>query len=185
MIVISTAPTAARHQGPIEGPVWGPQPGRLPAPRNFLRREEPKILTRERRMSPNGNRRCKAQRIGGEPCRSTILGLSGYCSAHDPNGGLEEIRRRAHRGGQITKAAFQSCLHNLPPLRGPEDAKVWLEQLARATVTNRLSGSAANAARGAVLDWMKAYEASELADRLKRLEEHLVQQQAGERRVRV
>lgn len=132
-------------------------------------------------MGANGNRRtCEGTKENGDPCESPFVGTDGFCDAHRA-GGLEEVRRRAHRGGEVTKAMFEASLHDLPPLDSPENAQTWLHRIGRALALGKLSGSAGRAAIGAVRAWLRAYEAGEQASRIERLQEAVEELQAAGR----
>lgn len=88
------------------------------------------------------------------------------------------MRRRAEKGGAVTKEMFKAGLHDLPALRGPEDATEWLERVGQAVALGRLSASAGQAVVRAVKEWREAHETTELAERLARLEARLDREEA-------
>jgi hypothetical protein len=61
-------------------------------------------------QQPPGARTCKGRNKQGDPCRSTFVGASGYCTAHDPERKVD-MRELGHRGG---KARRQGVAEQLP-----------------------------------------------------------------------
>ena len=112
--------------------------------------------------------RCKATNAKGEPCRSpyTLVGADGYCTMHRP-GEAQENRRRRRQGGRKSKGAL--LLGDLPPLRTPKDAEVWLERIGRAVATGVLSASKGQVATSAVRAWLQAHDAGTVTDRVEEL----------------
>jgi hypothetical protein len=49
------------------------------------------------RQEASGERRCKAQTKRGDPCRATVVGEDGYCSAHS---GRQDMRELGRKGGK-------------------------------------------------------------------------------------
>lgn len=121
---------------------------------------------------------CKATKENGEPCGAPAQFVdpdSGLCPSHDPDS-RERIREAARKGGEaMAEKHSRDGLEEdeLPPLDSPQAAEEWLETIARAVATGRLSSSEGNAIRGNVRDWLKAREAGEQAERIERLEKLL------------
>ena len=107
-------------------------------------------------------RTCGGTNAHGEPCRSPIVGLDGFCPAHRP-GGEAEMRRRALRGGIASQRGRGLDPHELPPLATHNDAMRWLDILGRAVSCHRLSDRSAQAAIKAVDVWLKAHGESVVA----------------------
>ena len=85
----------------------------------------------------------------------------------------------------MTREMFAAGLHDLPPLREPDDAQTWLEAVGRAVALGRLSASAGQAVVRAVREWREAHETAELAARLEALEERLDREDEAAREVPV
>jgi hypothetical protein len=51
----------------------------------------------EKRQQAPAERRCKATTKRGEPCRASVVGADGYCSAHS---GRQDMRELGRRGGK-------------------------------------------------------------------------------------
>ena len=126
---------------------------------------------------------CRGVNAAGEPCKNPVVDPeTGFCVAHGP-GGREELRRRAREGGRVTREMFAAGLHDLPPLRVPEDASEWLERVSRAVALGRLSASAGQAVIRGVREWREAHETTELAARLEALEDRLDREDEAAREV--
>lgn len=124
-------------------------------------------------MSKPGNRRtCAGTTVGGERCRSPVVGLDNLCDAHR-TGGLEVVRRRATAGGKMTGQLYAAGLYDLPALTSPEAAQQWLERTGRAVALKKISGSGAGAIVSVVRQWLAAYEQGEAADRIARIEDRI------------
>jgi signal recognition particle GTPase len=58
-----------------------------------------------KRQQPPVERRCKAQTKRGDPCRATVVGADGYCSAHSGRQDMRELGRKGGRGRSRPNAA--------------------------------------------------------------------------------
>ena len=126
--------------------------------------------------------RCKAMNAKGKPCRSpyTLVGPDGLCPAHRP-GGQQRARENGKQGARRLR---RQLLHDdLPPLRTPKDAEVWLERIGRAVATGVLSASKGQVATSTVRAWLQAHEAGAVTDRLEELRA-TVAELKGEKKLR-
>ena len=117
-------------------------------------------------------RTCGGTNAQGEPCRSPIVGLDGFCPAHR-SGGEAEMRRRALRGGIASLRGKGLDPAELPPLRTHQDAAHWLEAIGRAVATGRLADRSATAAVRAVEAWGKAHSEGAVTADVEELREAL------------
>jgi len=102
---------------------------------------------------------CAGWKVDGQPCQSPfIVAGSRFCSAHQPDGGREEMQRRGRLGALIQQRSRSGGLDEdeLPALETHDDAKEWLGLIARAVCGGRLRESAAQAAIRAIECWLKA-----------------------------
>ncbi len=126
--------------------------------------------------------RCKSLNVRGEPCKSpyTLVGADGLCPAHRPGG-----KRRARENGKqgARKLRHQLVQDDLPPLRTPKDAEVWLERVGRAVATGVLSASKGGVATSTVRAWLQAHDAGAVSDRLEELRAMMAELK-GEKKLR-
>lgn len=121
---------------------------------------------------------CKATREDGTPCKAPenmVDPATGFCPSHGPDA-AERLSEAGRKGAEATNRRFRGqklSEEELPPLDSPQAAEIWLETIARAVATGRLSASEGNAVRGNVRDWLKAREAGEQEERIRTLEEKL------------
>lgn len=109
-----------------------------------------------------------------------MVGPDGFCPSHGPDA-AERLSEAGRKGAEATNRRFRGeklSEEELPPLDSPHAAEVWLETIARAVATGRLSASEGNAVRGNVRDWLKAREAGEQEERISTLEEKLEEARA-------
>ncbi len=122
--------------------------------------------------------RCRGRNEQGEPCGApeSFVNPSGWCPAHQP-GGRERLREAGRLGAEVSKQVrrkWKGLRHDeLPPLRTPQDAEVWLETLGRAVAEGRLRNQDADAATRAVREWLKALEAGKVTEHVEELREQV------------
>ncbi len=118
--------------------------------------------------------RCRAIRADGEPCGAPprLIGEDGFCPAHRP-GARERLSAAGRRGAAATRRAWRGTtgleVGELPELRTPHDAQRALDIVAHAAAEGRLPQRQADATTRAVREWLRAYEAGALTDRLEEL----------------
>lgn len=120
----------------------------------------------------------------GEPC-ACDWGLSestGLCVTHDPER-IEQRRQIAAIGGKartdkLDKFEWQATL---PPLRTHADARVWQEEIARATLAGKLDRQVAGTVGKILSDWVKNKEGELTIDELEKLQEAQKQIRAASR----
>ena len=133
--------------------------------------------------------RCREKNARGEPCRapaSLVDPVSGFCPAHGP-GAKERLSEQGKVGAQVTKQVRRKGKGLRPgelgPLRTPEDAKRWLRIIGRAVAEGRLRSRDGDATTRAVREWLRAYEAGAVTDRLEELRTH-VEELKNEKKLR-
>jgi DNA-binding transcriptional ArsR family regulator len=52
-----------------------------------------------KRTEASGKRRCRGTSKRGDPCRATVVGVSGYCAVHDPERPID-MRELGRKGGK-------------------------------------------------------------------------------------
>lgn len=128
--------------------------------------------------------RCKAERADGSPCGAPekfVDPETGFCPSHAPDAS-RRLSEAGRKGAEATNRRFRGeklSEEELPPLDSPQAAEIWLETIARAVATGRLSASEGNAIRGNVRDWLKARKAGEHEERLEQVEEKLAAAEEG------
>ncbi len=132
---------------------------------------------------------CREKNARGEPCRapaSLVDPISGFCPAHGP-GAKERLSEQGKVGAQVTKQVRRKGKGLRPgelgPLRTPEDAKRWLRIIGRAVAEGRLRSRDGDATTRAVREWLRAYEAGAVTDRLEELRTH-VEELKNEKKLR-
>lgn len=128
--------------------------------------------------------RCKGTRDDGSPCEApeSFIGEDGWCPSHRP-GASEKLREWASKGGRASAEKRKRdglSEADLPPLESPQDAETWLEVVARAVATGRLSHHEGKAVARLVREWLRANEAGAMQDRMESLEEKLSKLRRGE-----
>lgn len=120
----------------------------------------------------------------GEPCGCDwgLSESSGLCVTHDPER-IEQRRQIAAVGGKartdkLDKFEWQATL---PPLRTHADARVWQEEIARATLAGKLDRQVAGTVGKILSDWVKNKEGELTIDELERLQEVQKQIRAASR----
>ena len=103
---------------------------------------------------------CKGQKADGTACGVLphLLDENSLCPSHRP-GGREAMAERGRKGGLATKRKNANPgldPDELPVLRSHQDAKAFLEVIARAVATGRLPDRQANSAVRAISEWIKA-----------------------------
>jgi hypothetical protein len=105
-----------------------------------------------------------------------MLDAKGLCPAHRP-GGRERLREAGRKGAEVSAHVRRKAkglrAGELPPLRTPQDAEVWLETIGRTVAEGRLRNQDADAATRAVREWLKAHEAGKVAERVEELQEQV------------
>ena len=131
-------------------------------------------------MSATEGPRCSGTNARGEPCKAPanlVDAETGCCPAHAP-GGRERLREAARRGAQATARRLQGdglAAEDLPPLRAPQDAEVWLERIGRAVATGELAHRDADAATRAVRAWLQAHEQGAVRKHMEQLAEQVAE----------
>ena len=122
--------------------------------------------------------RCRAVNAAGERCKveGHLVGADGRCAMHsDPT----LARRAGKEGAQATREQWARPgidPDEMPELVDHESAKKFLEIVARAAATKRLSHNEANATVRALAEWLKAHADSisaEVVTKLRRRVEEL------------
>lgn len=96
-------------------------------------------------MSDNNS--CAGTKDDGSPCRSPFVNESGYCTAHDPERGSEEMAERGRKGGQARaerREAETFDVDSLPPIRTMDDVREWGEAVARAVARGAIGEKRGN-----------------------------------------
>jgi hypothetical protein len=127
-------------------------------------------------------RRCAGTKKDGSRCSSEPELLHQddagvfWCWNHDPDPALEAERELARsRGGQATARRFRNYRYlDAADLRGeldsPAQAALWAATIARALAFGRLSSAAGHAALKAIESFLRAFEVTDLTNRLTALE---------------
>ena len=118
-------------------------------------------------MSHNTRALCKGTNARGEPCKSFMINLDGYCPAHR-EGGKERLSEIGKKGAAATARVWASegfSVEELPPLTSLEDARDRLDVIGRAVLCRKISHAEGNAASKAASEWVKA-ESAVLTQRL-------------------
>lgn len=118
-------------------------------------------------MAPRNDDGCRATKADGSACGApprVVDPDTGLCPAHGPDAsqrmsaigrkGAEASAQRFRRGGLDPD--------DLPPLETHEDAKRWLELLARGVATSDIDRDIAAETPRLVKGWMRAYDAETL-----------------------
>ena len=85
------------------------------------------------------------------------------------------MRRLGLKGAIASRAPRGLDASDLPPLRTPQDAEVWLEAIGRAVACGKLGKGEADAATRALRCWLQAHDAGRTRDRLEELAEAVAQ----------
>ncbi len=132
--------------------------------------------------------RCGATRAGGEPCGAPpqLIGEDGFCPAHRP-GAKERLSEAGRKGAAATARKWRGRgglePGELPQLGTPHDAQRALDIVAHAAAEGRLPQRQADATTRAVREWLRAYEAGAVTDRLEELRA-TVAELKGDKRLR-
>ena len=125
--------------------------------------------------------RCKGTKADGSPCGTPerfVDAETGYCASHGP-GAAERLSEWGAKGGKKgTKAHLDDA--ELPPLTDPRAAETWLETVARAVATGRLTHNEGRTIARLVREWLRAREAGAVEERMETLEERLAALKRGE-----
>jgi hypothetical protein len=114
--------------------------------------------------------KCHGLRVDGEPCRSTIVAMSGYCYTHDPS--VVEARTAARRRGGAASSKVHRARKLAPPLlRDVFDVLMKaLEEVHSGVLEPQRAQAMASVARAAV----STLTAGELEQRIRDLEEMMI-----------
>ncbi len=133
--------------------------------------------------------RCRDTRADGKPCgtpENLVDPETGLCPAHRP-GGREKLREAARKGAAATARKWRGRgglePGELPQLGTPHDAQRALDIVAHAAAEGRLPQRQADATTRAVREWLRAYEAGAVTDRLEELRA-TVAELKGEKKLR-
>ena len=132
--------------------------------------------------------RCRGTRAGGEPCGAPpqLIGEDGFCPAHRP-GARERLSEAGRRGAAATARKWRGRgglePGELPELRTPHDAQRALDIVAHAAAEGRLPQRQADATTRAVREWLRAYDAGVVTDRVEELRAELAKLK-GDRKLR-
>lgn len=124
--------------------------------------------------------RCQGTKADGTPCGAAARFIdpdTGYCASHDP-AKREKLLQAARKGGKATarrNARDGLKPDELPDLESPQDAAKRLDLIAQAVGTGRLGHQEGRTMTGAVKEWLKAFEAGSLADRVEELQQQLAE----------
>ncbi len=102
---------------------------------------------------------CAGRKVDGTACQSPfVVAGSRFCSAHQPDGGREEMRRRGRLGALTQQRARSGGLDEdeLPDLQTHQDAKAWLEITGRAVACGRMREAAGQCVIRAIEAWIRA-----------------------------
>jgi hypothetical protein len=88
-----------------------------------------------------------------------------------------EVSKQVRRKGKGLRPG------ELGPLRSPDDAKRWLRIIGGAVAEGRLRSRDGDATTRAVREWLRAYEAGAVTDRLEELRTH-VEELKNEKKLR-
>ncbi len=114
--------------------------------------------------------KCLGHRSDGEPCRSPVVGESGYCFAHDPER-TEEAQRARRRGGYGSSAIQRT--RNLAPA-SLRDVYTALEAAMGEVHDGRLAPARASAMAALARAMMQVITAGEVEERVRSLEATLI-----------
>ncbi len=118
--------------------------------------------------------RCRATRAGGEPCEAPpqLIGKDGFCPAHRP-GARERLSEAGRKGAAATARKWRGRgglePGELPELLTPHDAQTALDVVAHAVAEGRLPSRQAAETTRAIREWLRAWEAGAVADKLEEL----------------
>ncbi len=124
---------------------------------------------------PNPYVRCKETRLDGKPCEAhpRLVGEDGFCHAHRP-GAHARLVDQGKKGGAVQAANWrrikgQLMPGELPELLTPHDAQKALDVVAHAVAEGRLPHRQAAETTRAIREWLRAWEAGAVADKLTEL----------------
>ncbi len=133
--------------------------------------------------------RCREKNARGEPCgapESLVDPLSGFCPAHGP-GARARLSEHGKVGAEVTKQVRRKGKGLRPgelgSLRTPKDAERWLRIVGQAVAEGRLRSRDGDATTRAVREWLRAWEAGAVADRLEELKGEIAKLK-GEKKLR-
>ncbi len=128
---------------------------------------------------------CRGTKADGTSCKAppSLVGEDGYCSAHGP-GATTRMADRGRKGAaRKWRGAHGLEPGELPELSTPHDAQRALDIVAHAAAEGRLPQRQADATTRAVREWLRAYEAGAVTDRLEELRA-TVAELKGEKKLR-
>lgn len=132
--------------------------------------------------------RCRATKTTGEPCGASprLIGEDGFCPAHRP-GARERLSEAGKKGGAATARKWRGGhgleVGELPELRTPHDAQKALDIVVHAAAEGRLPQRQADATTRAVREWLRAYDAGTVTDRVEELRAEMAKLK-GDRRLK-
>ncbi len=134
---------------------------------------------KDERKTPGRDGTCEKVKSNGERCHAMAMAGSQYCFFHNPN--TETARKAAQRqGGRANGGGVLPGDAADVPLRTAKDVSVLLEctinQVRKGQVSPKVAGSIAYLSGV----WMKAFEATELEERLARVEQTLKARETDE-----
>jgi len=121
-------------------------------------------------------KRCKQILGNGKQCKAIASKKTGYCFFHDPGKKKERIEA-GRKGGK--RSRLPKCQNTLPKttpnvrLKTPQNANRLLAETISQVRRGDLAPQIANSIGYLINIWIRIREASELEDRLKRIEETL------------
>jgi len=133
--------------------------------------------------------RCRGTRAGGEPCGAPpgLIGEDGFCPAHRPGAKERYLSAAGRKGAEATARKWRGRggleVGELPELRTPHDAQKALDIVAHAAAEGRLPQRQADATTRAVREWLRAYDAGVVTDRVEELRAELAKLK-GDRKLR-
>lgn len=118
--------------------------------------------------------RCSGTKADGEPCGAPpelVDPSTGFCPAHDPDTGSEEMAERGRKGGQ--HSPYEERLERLPEIEGPSDVQEILNRAIRATAQGNISEKRANSISRLCRTWVTVHETVLGTEKVEEIEEKI------------
>jgi hypothetical protein len=116
---------------------------------------------------------CTSKKENGEPCKAHAMKGSEFCFLHNPKVPEEEKREMQSKGGSVGKITVETPLPPLP-IATPRDVMNLLADTINRTRSNEVPPQIANTVGYLSGVFLKAFETSELKDKIDALERILL-----------
>lgn len=119
-------------------------------------------------------RRCEGTKSDGEPCGAPpelVDPKSGFCPAHDPESGSQEMAARGAKGG--SHSPYEETLDKLPDITCAADLREILNRTIRATAQGNCSTKRANSIARLSRSWIKVNSAVVGENKIEKIEQKM------------